>query len=155
MAAAAPAMLQPKTATKSQSSTIFVTPAATVTYSPNFGLPEVAKRHWNSYCKIENGRVVSIILPYSTESESSLPSAPKSADICGKKIIPIRASTVPIKAAAKTTSENVLLAFSFSPSPKFLAISAPPPVPNIKPMQPSIISTGIMKLTAAKGVLPA
>ena len=29
-----------------------------------------------------------------------------------------------------------------------------PPAPNMKPMEPSIIKTGMMKLTAAKDVFP-
>ena len=34
-----------------------------------------------------------------------------------------------------------------------IAMSALPPVPNMKPNAPRIISTGMMKLTAAKAVL--
>ena len=36
-----------------------------------------------------------------------------------------------------------------------MAISALPPVPNIKPKAPSTIMKGYIKFTAAKGVLPA
>ena len=36
-----------------------------------------------------------------------------------------------------------------------MPIRALPPVPNIKPAHPKIISMGMIKLTAAKGVLPA
>ena len=41
-----------------------------------------------------------------------------------------------------------------SPSPSVLAISALPPAPNIKPTAPSTMSTGRMKFTAAKALLP-
>lgn len=50
--------------------------------------------------------------------------------------------------------EKVSFALPFLPSPSCLAISALPPVPNMKPTMPRIISTGMMKLTAAKAVLP-
>ena len=41
------------------------------------------------------------------------------------------------------------------PSPKVFATSAVPPVPNIMPAVERIIKNGMMRLTAAKGVLPA
>lgn len=49
VAAAAPAAPQENTATNRASSTILVTPAATVIYSPSRGFSAVANRHWNSY----------------------------------------------------------------------------------------------------------
>ena len=50
------------------------------------------------------------------------------------------------------TSEVGIAVFDL-PSPRVFAIRAPPPVPNIKPAQPRIIRSGMMKFTAAKGVL--
>ena len=71
------------------------------------------------------------------------------------KAKPIAASATPQAIEEYTISEKILLALSLSPSPMVFAISAPPPVPNIKPTQPRIISTGIIKFTAAKAVSPA
>jgi hypothetical protein len=51
-------------------------------------------------------------------------------------------------------SENIFRAFSSCPSPKVLAISALHPVPNINPNVPTTIRKSIIKLTAAKGILP-
>ena len=62
--------------------------------------------------------------------------------------------TAPQAADTYTNRENSLFAFSESPSPIVLAISALPPVPNMNPMEPRIIRNGIIKLTAAKGVFP-
>ena len=69
-------------------------------------------------------------------------------------IIPRSPNTIPHIAENATINENMWLAFSFFPSPSHIAISAPPPVPNINPTQPRIISTGIIRLTAANEVLP-
>ena len=86
---------------------------------------------------------------------SSCPAAPKSSAIGRRKIMPSTDSTTPQAAETVTISVKISFAFLSSPSPMVFAISAPPPVPNIKPIQPNIISTGIIKFTAAKGVLPA
>lgn len=45
--------------------------------------------------------------------------------------------------------------FLFLPSPSVLETIALPPVPIISPTVPIIIITGIIRLTAANGVLPA
>ena len=63
VAAAAPWMPQGSTATNSASSTILVSPAATVTYSPRAGLPAVGNRHWNSYCRMYMGFASRIMRP--------------------------------------------------------------------------------------------
>ena len=60
----------------------------------------------------------------------------------------------PIGDLMSTTMEKIRLALSGRPSPRVLAISAPPPVPIIKPMEPMTMRKGMMRLTAAKGVLP-
>ena len=54
-----------------------------------------------------------------------------------------------------TIMEKMSLARSRSPWPMVLAISAPPPVPNMNPTQPKPSSTGMIRFTAAKGVFPA
>ena len=53
-----------------------------------------------------------------------------------------------------TKREKSRRAPASSPWPMVRAIRALPPAPNMKPTVPSIISTGMIKLTAAKGVLP-
>ena len=68
--------------------------------------------------------------------------------------MPKAAITTAIPAETQTFIEKIRLASPFSPSPIFMATSAAPPVPNMKPMQPRIISSGIMKLTAVNGVFP-
>ena len=50
--------------------------------------------------------------------------------------------------------ESNLLAFSLSPSPKNFEIKAPPPVPNIVPIVPTIITTGMIKLITVKASSP-
>ena len=155
VATAAPTTPKLKAATKSASRSIFVQPAMTVTKSPSFGFSAVEKRHWNSYCKTKNGSAERMIRPYRMQSSSNCPSAFKRIAIGRRKIIPKMASTSPAKAETQTFIEKISRAcFSFF-SPSVIATSAAPPVPNIKPTQPRIISTGMMKLTAAKGVLPA
>ena len=68
--------------------------------------------------------------------------------------MPNTAITIPQAADTYINKENSFLALSKSPSPMVFEMSALPPVPNIKPMEPRIIRNGMMKLTAAKGVLP-
>ena len=64
-------------------------------------------------------------------------------------------STTPSVNAVYTKSENRLLAFSCLPSPKNFATSALPPVPNIYPNVLNMMRNGNMKLSPAKGVVPA
>ena len=49
---AAPAMPQWKTATNNASSTIFVTPAATVAARPSFGFSAAIRKLWNTFCSM-------------------------------------------------------------------------------------------------------
>ena len=56
--------------------------------------------------------------------------------------------------AEKTSMEKYLFAKSALPSPNVLATTAVPPVPIMKPKAPKIIKIGIIKLMAAKGILP-
>ena len=46
------------------------------------------------------------------------------------------------------------LALSVWPQPISLATSALPPVPSMKPVPPSTMMNGMMKFSAANGVLP-
>ena len=61
---------------------------------------------------------------------------------------------IPRIKAVYTISEKTPFAFALSPSPRVFAVMALPPEPIIKPSALIIISTGIMKLTAANGVFP-
>ena len=72
-----------------------------------------------------------------------------------KNIIPNIASIMPKMMETYTVKEKIPLAFSFSPSPKVLEINALPPAPSIKPIAPSIIKTGIIKLTDLNSSSPA
>ena len=69
-----------------------------------------------------------------------------------KKIILKTATTKPVMKVENTTREKIFCAFSLFPSPIVLAIRALPPVPNIKPIAPTIIKNGMIKLMAANGV---
>ena len=71
------------------------------------------------------------------------------------KTMPSTASTTPRAKDTYTKSEKFRFARSGSPSPKLLATSAEPPVPNMKPTVAITIRKGIIRLTAANGVLPA
>ena len=51
--------------------------------------------------------------------------------------------------------ENISLARFLLPCPRVMETRALPPVPIMKPMEPNIMQRGIMRLMAAKGVLPA
>ena len=53
-----------KTPISSQSRNMFVTPAATVTYSPSFGFSTVIKKLWNTYCKVKGIAPTKQILAY-------------------------------------------------------------------------------------------
>ena len=85
----------------------------------------------------------------------SSPSAPMSLATGRSRKNPSAASTTP--QAADTTMMRVNISFALSDlrSPMVFAMSAPPPVPNIKPTHPSTSSSGMIRLTAANGVLPA
>jgi len=94
------------------------------------------------------------MVPYSRLFSSSSPSAPISRAKGRRNSSPTAVSTRPQRMEAKTVMEKSLSAFSALPSPMVLAIDAPPPVPNMKPTPPRIIRKGIIRFTAAKGVLP-
>ena len=80
--------------------------------------------------------------------------APRKRDTAGMVRMPTADSTIPSSKVNSTSMEKVRWASSFLPSPSSLDTSAVPPVPIIKPMPPRIITKGITRFTAAKGVLP-
>ena len=81
--------------------------------------------------------------------------APNAIATGRRKTKPIAENAAPIRIAVSTRSEKISFARLLSPSPSVRATSALPPVPNIKPTVDRIISSGKIRFTAAKGVLPA
>ena len=154
VAEAAPARPKGSTAVKSASSTMLAIPAITVTISPSWGRSAVMKKLWNSYCSIKAGSAGSIMRAYSTQFSSISPLAPSQTAMGRIKIKPKAPRTTPKATVTYTKRENNRRARSLSPSPMVRAIRALPPAPNINPTVPSIISTGMIKFTAAKGGLP-
>ena len=142
------------TTISTKSSTIFITPAATVTISPIRGRSAVTISDWNIYCRMKKGNASRRMRPYSTHKSSIAWSAPRNSDTCGRNAIPAAPNTIPTAAPAATNSENTRCARSFCPSPSILATSALPPVPSIYPTTPSTIRNGKIRFTAAKAVLP-
>ena len=63
-------------------------------------------------------------------------------------------STTPSPATHQMKSVKYREASSGFPSPSVRATMALPPVPSMKPTEPTSIGTGMMRLTAAKAVLP-
>ena len=70
------------------------------------------------------------------------------------KIIPSADKTTPDITVSSIIMVKQRFALSFSPSPRYFAVSALPPVPIIKPTPPRIIRKGITRFTAAKGSFP-
>ncbi len=68
--------------------------------------------------------------------------------------MPTAATATPIARVTTISMENSALALSRLPSPSVLATSALPPVPIMKPSAPKAIRNGMIRLIAAKGVLP-
>lgn len=68
--------------------------------------------------------------------------------------IPTADSTRPSSRVNSTIMEKVCCASSSLPSPSSLETRAVPPVPIMKPMPPRIMTKGMTRLMAAKGVLP-
>ena len=62
--------------------------------------------------------------------------------------------TMPATRAAIRNRLKNSSAFLLSPSPSVMPTMAEPPVPSMKPMVPISIGSGMMRLTAAKAVLP-
>ena len=95
-----------------------------------------------------------IILPYITQSVMISPSAP--SHIATGRMIKQAMSEImaPTMAVPATIIVKYSLALSFFFSPRVIATSALPPVPNMKPTPPNIIRNGIIRLMAAKASLP-
>ena len=64
------------------------------------------------------------------------------------------ASTAPPTARIATSIEKMPFASFVFPSPRVLAMRALPPVPTMNPKAESAMSTGKMRLSAAKAFLP-
>ncbi len=93
--------------------------------------------------------------PYRLLFSSSSPSAPSQAETLGINITPNTAKTIPHRNEVITFCVKSSSALSCLPSPIYFDISATPPVPNRKPAALSIITTGMMKLSAVNAILPA
>ena len=74
---AAPATPQGRTPTSSQSPTILVRPAATVSHSPSLGRSAATRKLWNMFCKMKGTRARMRMRPYKTAWASISPSAPR------------------------------------------------------------------------------
>ena len=96
-----------------------------------------------------------MIRAYSTQHSSISPSAPRADAIGRAKAAPSQPTAAPPTAAAQTRREKYRFASSGLPCPMVFATMAEPPVPTMKPGAPAIISRGMMRLMAAKGVFPA
>ena len=68
--------------------------------------------------------------------------------------MPSTPSARPDRAVTQMTMENSRSACFLSPSPIVLPMRALPPVPTMKPKAESAMSTGKMRLSAAKAFLP-
>ena len=94
------------------------------------------------------------IRPYKVQFLSSSPCAPSMRAIAGVKMIPSSDKIRPPMAVAYTRREKYSMAFSSFCSPSVLATMALPPVPIIKPNAEIPIINGMIRLIAAKAVLP-
>lgn len=154
VASAAPATPHLNTAMNRASSTMLVTPAATVTFRPSLGFSAAMKKLWNTFCSIKANVKPVTMRPYSTQSAIMASVAPRKRATGPMNAMPMPDSTTPSANVNSTIMENVRLAFSGSPSPRILDTSAVPPVPIMKPMPPRIMTNGITRFTEAKAVLP-
>ena len=143
-----------KTAINNASSTIFVSPAATVIISPSLGFSAVIKRLWNTLCNINAVLNIIRVLPYVTQSSSICPLAPNACESGRTTISPKIVSNIPKITTNVISIVKYLLASSFLFSPSVFATNALPPVPIINPNAPNIIKNGQTKFTAANGVFP-
>ena len=68
--------------------------------------------------------------------------------------MPSAVNTRPTTTTKPIIIVKMRLAFSLWPQPSSLATSALPPVPSMKPVPLSTMMNGMMKFSAANGVLP-
>ena len=81
VAMAAPATPQWNTAMNSASSTMLVTPAATVIHRPSLGFSAAMRKLWNTFCSMKAVLKASTMRPYSTQSASISSSAPRKTEM--------------------------------------------------------------------------
>ena len=117
-------------------------PATTMTQSPTLGLPAAVNRLWKVSCNMKKGSENARMLPYTTHSSSSDPSAPNAPATDPTATNTTTPHAMPTMSVAYTISENSPRARLSSPSPIVLATSAVPPVPNMYPSAPSIMNSG-------------
>ena len=70
------------------------------------------------------------------------------------QVTPKTVSNAPKRTVKRMQREKVRFALSWSPCPRIFVTRAVPPVPIMNPIPPRIIMNGMMRLMAAKGVLP-
>ena len=80
--------------------------------------------------------------------------APISRAIGRMKATPSAVRIRPVTTTKAIIMVKMRLALSVWPQPISLATSALPPVPSMKPVPPSTMMNGMMKFSAANGVLP-
>ncbi len=95
-----------------------------------------------------------VIRPYNTQSGSIEGVAPKNKDTGRMTNIPPILRKSPRIMVNKINIVKVWFALSFFPHPSSIATRALPPVPIINPIPPRIITNGMTRFRAAKGVLP-
>ena len=154
VASAAPNTPSFNTYMNRKSKNILVNPASSETTSPSFGFSATTRKLWKAFCRNNAVSITSSVLPYITQSSAILPLAPSTTAIGRINIIPITDSATPDTMQRYISIEKYSLAFSFLPSPSVFDTMALPPVPIINPTEPSIITTGIIRLTAANASLP-
>ena len=85
----------------------------------------------------------------------SEPCAPSAASTDSSTTAPTAARRMPDATAASAMKLNRRFARTASPSPMVFATSAAPPVPSMKPTDPSPMANGNTRFTAASASLPA
>ena len=85
----------------------------------------------------------------------SIPLIYRNMTVGGRKITPTTDRITPRISVSRIIMEKVWFARLRSPSPRIFDTSAVPPVPIIKPIPPSTMINGMIRLIAANGVLPA
>ena len=131
-----------------------VKPARSVTASPSFGFSATTRKLWKAFCRKRPVIIKNTVLPYIMQLLAISPVAPRSSASGFIKIIPMAERITPLTIQRYMSIEKYSLAFSSFFSPRVLDTMALPPVPTIKPVEPSIIITGIIRFTAANASLP-
>ena len=107
VASAAPATPHLNTAMNRASSTMLVTPAATVTFRPSLGFSAAMKKLWNTFCSIKANVKPVTMRPYSTQSAIMASVAPRKRATGPMNAMPMPDSTTPSANVNSTIMENV------------------------------------------------